>query len=82
MTSSTPGTPRATTPARGAAPCPGPCNGTRQASQYLCRTCWYQLPPRVRAALWHRDNNALARLRELHQQLDKGVPIAEITVTP
>jgi hypothetical protein len=49
---------------------------------YLCRNCWSSLPAPARRALSRRDSAAFARLRELHQQLDAGVPLADIQVTP
>jgi hypothetical protein len=49
---------------------------------YLCGNCWSLLSNPARRALNRRDTQAFARLRELHQQLDAGVPLAQIQVTP
>jgi len=39
-------------------------------------------PAAARRALNRRDSHAHARLRELHNQLDAGIPLAEIRVSP
>lgn len=61
--------------------CPS-CKGPRSSHQYLCRGCWFQVPKGGRAALTRRDDKALTRLRELLAQLDNGVPLGEIAITP
>lgn len=58
------------------------CRKPRPPRMYLCGNCWSQLTPATRRALNRRGNAAIPRLRELHQQLDAGVPLAEIQVTP
>jgi hypothetical protein len=62
-----------------------PCPCCRQRSKgrgnYLCRTCWFGLPTAARNALNRRDSRAYPRLRELHKQLEAGVPLAEIRIT-
>lgn len=64
-------------------PCPNPtCHSTRRPRQYLCHTCWDQLPTPARRALSRRDRNAMARLRELHRQLAARTPLHEIGVSP
>ncbi|MFE9684137.1 hypothetical protein [Streptomyces sp. NPDC006285] len=63
-------------------PCKSGCGGTRQPGRYLCLACWRALPAAARGALSRTDSRALARLRELHRQLDAGIPPAEIEVTP
>jgi hypothetical protein len=40
------------------------------------------LPPVTRRSLGRRDTRALARLRELHRQLDAHLPLPEILVSP
>lgn len=63
-------------------PCPTKCGNHRAPRQYLCPGCWSSLPAPTQTALNRSDYLALARLRELHRQLDRGVPLTEITVTP
>lgn len=58
------------------------CRTPKPARLYLCNGCWGQLSGPARRALNRRDGQAWARLRALHTQLDAGVPLAEITVTP
>jgi hypothetical protein len=87
MTSSTSGTSRAAKLARGATPrlSETPCpvdQQPRNAGQYLCCGCWFTLTPAARRALYKRDALAGQRLRELHQQLGRGVPLGEVSVTP
>lgn len=60
------------------------CRAPRPPRMYLCGNCWGQLPTATRRALNRKDGRTLpiVRLRELHRQLDAGVPLAEIRVTP
>lgn len=60
------------------------CRTPRPPRTYLCRNCWNQLPTAAQTALTRRDTQAKARarLRELHRQLDAGVALTEIQVTP
>ncbi len=58
------------------------CRGPRRPGQYLCRADWYRIPSHTRQLLNRRDSKAMARLRELHDQLTADVPLAEIEVTP
>ena len=58
------------------------CRNPRPPRMYLCRNCWHLLPAPARRALNRRDSKAFARLRELHKQLDAGVTLTEIRVTP
>lgn len=60
--------------------CPA-CRAQRRPGQYLCPTCWATLPAPARRVLSRRDSRALARLRELHNQLEQGVPLGEITIS-
>lgn len=64
------------------APCPV-CRRPRGGpGRYLCPVCWRLLPAPARKALARRDGHAHARLRQLHDQLDARIPLAEITVAP
>lgn len=63
-------------------PCPSCKTGRKGPGKYLCLNCWTTLTNTARRALNRRDSKAFARLRELHRQLDAGVPLAEIKVTP
>lgn len=58
------------------------CKTPKTSRIYLCANCWNALTNATRRALNRRDSKAFARLRELHQQIDSGVPLAEIQVTP
>lgn len=58
------------------------CQTPKPLRMYLCPNCWKQLLAHTRRALNRRDSQAFARLRELHRQVDAGVPLAEIQVTP
>lgn len=56
------------------------CQTPRPPRMPLCGNCWASLPAPARRALNRRDNHA--RLRELHRQLDAGVALADVQVTP
>lgn len=62
-------------------PCPS-CRTPKAAGRYLCLNCWRGLPPAARRALNQRDARALARLRELHDQLAAGVRVHNVEITP
>lgn len=64
-----------------ATPCLGCRTRPKPPGQYLCRACWFKIPSASRRAFNLRDAKAMARLRELHDQLERGVPLAEIQVT-
>jgi len=62
-----------------------PCRSCRTPTPirlYLCTACWGLLSAPTRRALNRRDSQARGRLRELHHQIDAGVPLGEIRVTP
>lgn len=65
----------------GTIPCRS-CRGPKPPGKYLCLNCWSLLTNAARAALTRRDRLSLARLRELHTQIDGGRALAEIRVTP
>lgn len=58
------------------------CRTPRPRRMYLCRDCWFELPELARRALNRRDSRAFARLRELHKQIDAGVPLTGIRISP
>lgn len=60
------------------------CRAPRPPRMYLCGNCWSQLSTAARRALNRKDVHPrpIVRLRELHRQLDAGVPLTEIQVTP
>lgn len=60
--------------------CPS-CGGTKGHRHYLCRDCWFKLPRKAHGPLLRHDQDALARLRELYDQIANGVPPAEIVIT-
>jgi hypothetical protein len=57
------------------------CPAPREEGKYLCGPCWFQLPASSRQALYSGDRRAFARLRELTQQIQHGVPLADIHIT-
>jgi hypothetical protein len=63
--------------------CPSCRARSRRPGQYLCPACWGHLPRPTRRALTRRGDRgqALARLRQLHTQLDAGVLLADIRIT-
>lgn len=50
------------------------------ARQYVCRGCWATLQPQARTRLNRRDDGAFRRLAILNEQIDRGVPLREITI--
>ena len=58
------------------------CQTPKPLRLYLCPSCWEQLSAPARRALNLRGSQAFPRLRELHRQVDAGVPLGEIRVTP
>lgn len=54
----------------------------RRPGQYLCSRDWFQLPAAARRALWKKDEKASFRLQELMRQINDGVPLSEIRITP
>ncbi|MFJ5890366.1 hypothetical protein [Streptomyces californicus] len=63
------------------APCPA-CRAPKAPGQYLCRTCWFTVPAPARRALNRRDTKATARLRALLGHINRGLPLAELEITP
>lgn len=61
-------------------PCPANCGNTRAPRQYLCRTCWFQLPTSTRRALSNHGPRAMERLRELLDRIHDGTPLPEIRI--
>ena len=62
--------------------CPA-CGGQmRRPRQYLCKTCWYQLPPLTRVRLRESGDKEKARDRlfQLLSALRRDVPLDEIEV--
>nr|WP_164290054.1 hypothetical protein [Streptomyces sp. SID11385] len=66
---------------RTATPCRS-CRAPKPARLYLCGACWASLSEPARRALTRRDNRALVRLRELHHHIDRGLPLAQLEITP
>lgn len=61
--------------------CPS-CKTLKTTSHYLCRTCWFTLTLAARRALNRRYARASLRLLELHRQIRRDVPLAEVVITP
>ncbi|MFD5251312.1 hypothetical protein ACFWM5_00515 [Streptomyces bobili] len=57
------------------------CDQPREAGHYLCRSCWPALPGPARIRLCRRDRLALARLRQLVDQLHDDTPLNQIEIT-
>lgn len=60
--------------------CPA-CLGPKPPSLRICPGCRITLPARSRNALDRRDDHADDRVRELLDQLDRGVPLRLIELT-
>ncbi|WP_031514814.1 hypothetical protein [Streptomyces sp. NRRL F-5123] len=60
-------------------PCPG-CTNRRAPGKYLCATCWSALTAAARRQLNRRGDGAITRYRSLHDQLQAGVPLADIRI--
>lgn len=60
--------------------CPACRKKPRRKQQYVCRGCWYTLPSGTRSALNRRDDDAVRRLQQLHQELEDGVPLRNIVI--
>lgn len=61
--------------------CPS-CKKPRGAAHYLCRGCWFGLTLTARRSLNRHDAQAALRLLELNRQIQDGVPLAEVVITP
>lgn len=63
-------------------PCPGPgAPHHRPPGKYLCGNCWSALTPGARSRLIRRGNGAIARYRDLLDQLQAGTPLHKIRIT-
>lgn len=62
--------------------CPGCPSGMKGPGKYLCLGCWNSLSMPTRRALNRRDRQARERLRELYDQINAGVSLHRIEVTP
>jgi len=60
--------------------CPGCGAMMRRPLQYLCRSCWYHLPPMTRYRLRVNDDKQVARSRlfQLLSAIRRGVPLEDI----
>ncbi|GAA4626985.1 hypothetical protein GCM10023196_037430 [Actinoallomurus vinaceus] len=58
------------------------CKGPSQPGLYVCTRCWEILSNDARLALCRRDTLAVQRHRELNSQIDRGVPLRSIEITP
>lgn len=61
--------------------CPS-CQGLCPSGKYVCRDCWYLLPPAARAALSKRDRSAASRLQQLLRHLENGSALDKIEISP
>lgn len=62
-------------------PCPA-CSGTKGPRHYVCPPCWNTIPTAQQKRLNRKDARAGLRLLELHRQINHGVPLNEIQVSP
>jgi len=59
-----------------------PCCGDAKAPRmYLCRGCWFTLPPATRTALNKHDDHAMRRLSDLHEALRQGTALHLIEIS-
>lgn len=58
------------------------CGHPKDANVYLCRACWFSLSRSARTRLNQRDSKALARLRQMRDQIAAGVPLGKVQVLP
>lgn len=58
------------------------CGLSKDADKYLCRACWFSLSRSARQRLNQRDSKALARLRQMRDQIAAGVPLGKVQVLP
>ena len=57
------------------------CGARERADrQYLCKGCWFALPPITRTRLRQRDAEARNRLFQMMSAIRRGVPLASIQV--
>lgn len=63
------------------APCPA-CGGKRIPRKCLCFDCWWELPRETRVALMKHDSAAMARLRKLHEAMERGTALRTIRIEP
>lgn len=59
--------------------CPA-CGAAKGRQVYLCRECWFQLPPVSRERLSLHDPRAARRLLQLLKQIGAGVPLRSIDI--
>lgn len=57
------------------------CSRTRDAAKYLCPTCWAELPPATKQALYLADGKAVARFRQLLRAISKKTPLGAIEIS-
>lgn len=55
--------------------------GRKGRGKYLCLDCWNGLTDLSRRLLSKRDSRAMSRLRELHRQIDAGVPLDSVYIS-
>lgn len=58
------------------------CGLSKEEDLYLCRACWFSLSRSARTRLNRRDTKALARLRQMRDQIAAGVPLGKVQVLP
>jgi len=59
--------------------CPA-CGAAKGRQVYLCKGCWFQLPPVSRERLSLHDPRAARRLLELLKQIKAGAPLELIDI--
>lgn len=62
-------------------PCPGCTTSHRAPGKYLCHDCWFALTPGARRQLLRRGDGAIARYRQLLDQIHAGTPLPDIRIT-
>jgi predicted amidophosphoribosyltransferase len=57
------------------------CSNRRKEEHYLCRGCWFRLPPETCRRLRLTDHEARHRLFQLMSAIRRGVALEDITVS-
>lgn len=58
------------------------CDAHKHAHQHLCRSCWGLVPEEMRRNLTRKDDLAGVRRLQFDGQLEDGVPLAELRISP
>ena len=59
--------------------CPS-CKRLKEKHHYLCKNCWFKLPPITRERLGLIDSKAAWRLKELYSEIAARTPLRGIDI--